>query len=156
MKILHLLSQTHLTGPEVYAAGLIRCQVEQGHECLIVSDTLSVATEGRYIPMRIHDRSLVNRVRNIRRLARLCREEEVDLIHAHSRAASWIANIVSRMVPVTYVSTMHGRQSRRAARSRHNVYGRHIIAVCEHIAEHIRTELRLRDAQIHLVRNGID
>ena len=156
MKILHLLSQTHLTGPEVYAALLIRCQTEAGHECLIVSDTLTVKTQASYIPMQIHNRSIPNRLRNIWRLVRLCRQEGIDLIHAHSRAASWVAHFVSRLTGVTYVSTMHGRQSKRAARARRNIYGRHVIVVCEHLAEHMHNELGIQDARLHLVRNGID
>lgn len=156
MKILHLLSQTHLTGPEVYTAALCRKQMADGHQCLIVSDTLSISTGARFIPMPIHDRSLLNRIKNIVRLVSLCRHEEIDLIHAHSRAASWIANIVSKLTGVAYVSTIHGRQSKHAARSRVNVYGHHIIVVCEHLREHIRNELNISSADIRVIRNGFD
>jgi len=97
MRILHLMSQTHLTGPEVYVATLCRRQIADGHQCIIVSDTLTVTAPADYIPMPIHDRSLPGRLRNIMRLTRLCRDRNIDLIHAHSRAASWIANIVARL-----------------------------------------------------------
>ena len=158
MKILHLLSQTHLTGPEVYAAMLCREQMAAGHECLIVSDTLSVQTDAEYIPMSIHDRSLQNRIRNIIKLWRLCRERKIDLIHAHSRAASWIANIVCRHSSVAYVSTVHGRQSKRAMRSRFNIYGRDIIVVCDSLVKHLRDEMSIKksDADIRVIRNGIE
>jgi len=88
MRILHLLSQTHLTGPEVYVAALCREQLAVGHDCLIVSDTLTVSADAKYIPMSIHDRSMMSRLRNIIKLWRLCRERKIDLIHAHSHAAS--------------------------------------------------------------------
>ena len=156
MKILHLLSQTHLTGPEVYAAALCRQQMADGHECLIVSDTLSVETEATYIPMAIHNRSLSNRVNNILKLVSLCRQQKIDLIHAHSRAASWVANIVARLTGLAYVSTIHGRQSKRATKRKVNVYGRHIIVVCEHLQGHVRNELNISDADVRVVRNGFD
>ncbi len=158
MKILHLLSQTHLTGPEVYAVALCREQMTAGHKCLIVSDTLTVSSDAEYISMSIHDRSMMNRLRNIIKLWRLCREREIDLIHAHSRAASWIANIVCRCARIGYVSTVHGRQSKRAMRSRFNIYGQDIIVVCDSLVSHLRDGMGIRksDADIQVIRNGID
>lgn len=156
MRILHLLSQTHLTGPEVYAAMLCGEQIAVGHHCTIASDTLSVKTEADYIPMAIHNRSLINRVNNIVTLLRLCHEKEIDLIHALSRAASWIAIIVCRITRIGYVSTVHGNQSRRAIRSSFNIYGRDIIVVCEHLADHLRKEMKIGPADIRVIRNGIE
>lgn len=158
MKILHLLSQTHLTGPEVYAAMLCREQMAAGHQCVIVSDTLTVSTSVEYIPMSIHDRSMMSRLRNIIKLWRLCRAREIDLIHAHSRAASWIANIVCRCTRIGYVSTVHGRQSRRAMRSQFNIYGQDIIVVCYSLVSHLRDDKSIRKsgATIQVIHNGID
>ena len=156
MNILHLMSQTHLTGPEVYVATLCARQIRDGHRCIIVSDTLTVRTPAHHITMPIHNRSVLSRLHNINRLARLCRRERIDIIHAHSRAASWLANIVRYLVTVAYVSTVHGRQSVHASSRRFNVYGRHIIVVCEHLARHLREELNIHNAEIRLGRNAID
>lgn len=155
VKILHLLSQTHLTGAEVYAAVLCRKQTAAGHACIIVSDTLNVPAEARFVSMSIDNRRWVQRVRNIVALIRFCRAEKVDVIHAHSRAASWVANIVRRFVAVNYVSTVHGRQHVHFSSQRGNVYGEHIMVVCEHIEEHLRTELNIVNALITVVRNGV-
>lgn len=156
VNILHVLSQTHLTGPEVYVASLCRRQIRDGHRVLIVSDTLTVRTAARYLPLPIHRRRPLQRIRNIIKLVRLCRREHIDLVHAHSRAASWLVNIVRFFAPIVYVSTVHGRQSVHASSRRGNVYGAHIMAVCEHIRDHLRAELNIRRARIHVVRNGID
>jgi len=156
MNILHLMSQTHLTGPEVFVATLCRQQLRQGHRCYIVSDTLTVSTEAEYIPMNIHNRRYLNRLKNIIQLRKLCRDKNIDIIHAHSRAASWLANIVQKVTSVTYVSTVHGRQSVHASSKRTNVYGDHIMVICEHLQFHLRDELNIQNAEIHLVRNAID
>lgn len=156
MNILHLMSQTHLTGPEMYVASLCKRQQRDGHHCIIVSDTLTVSAEAVYVPMEIHNRRYLNRLKNIYQLVRLCRESHIDVIHAHSRAASWLANIVKRFVKVSYISTIHGRQSVHASSKRGNVYGDHIIVICEHLQQHVRNELNIKSAELHLVRNGID
>ena len=156
MNILHLMSQTHLTGPEVFVATLCKSQLRDGHRCFIVSDTLSVTTAAEYFPMNIHNRRYFNRIKNIFKLRRFCQEKNIDIIHAHSRAASWLANIVSKITDVAYVSTVHGRQSVHASSQRANVYGEHIMVVCEHLIEHLRSDLNIKSAEIRLVRNAID
>lgn len=155
MKILHLLSQTHLTGAEVYAGDLCKYQTKQGHICFIISDTLSIKTSAKYSPMSIHNRRLFNRYQNIKKLIRFCKDNEINLIHAHSRAASWLANIVRLFVRVAYVSTIHGRQSVHFSSKRKNIYGRRMIVVCEHLQAHLRDELNLRE-KTYLIRNVID
>jgi len=155
VRILHLLSQTHLTGAEVYAADLCKYQTQQGHECFIISDTLSVESVARYFPMEIHNRKYVNRIKNIREIIKFCKKHRIDLIHAHSRAGSWLVNIVRLFVNVAYVSTIHGRQSVHFSSKRKNVYGQRIIAVCEHLKDHIGDELYI-DENVYLIRNIID
>jgi len=155
VRILHLLSQTHLTGAEVYAADLCKYQTQQGHECFIISDTLSVESVARYFPMAIHNRKYLNRIKNIREIIKFCKKHRIDLIHAHSRAGSWLVNIVRLFVNVAYVSTIHGRQSVHFSSKRKNVYGQRIIAVCEHLKDHIGDELYI-DENVYLIRNIID
>jgi len=156
MRILHLLSQTHLTGPEVYVATLCRMLVAEGHACFIVSDTLTVDVDADYTKMSIDNRALLNRLRNIVKLILFCRRQRIDLIHAHSRASSWVANFVVKITGAAYVSTIHGRQSRHAAKRKTNVYGRHIIVVCEHLHDHVRDELNIKDADVQVIRNGFE
>jgi hypothetical protein len=155
VKILHLLSQTHLTGAEVYAADLCKYQMSEGHECFIISDTLSVKSDAEYIPMSIHNRKYINRIRNILAIVKFCKIQKIDLIHAHSRAGSWLVNVVRLFTDIAYVSTIHGRQSVHFSSKRKNVYGRRIIAVCEHLKGHVKDELHI-DENVYLIRNIID
>lgn len=156
MKILHLMSQTHLTGPEHYVAELCRHQLADGHQCLIVSDTLNIKTDIPYIGMSIHNRRFLNRINNILKLVKLCKQQKIDVIHAHSRAASWLANIVQHFVSVAFVSTVHGKQSVHRSSQRSNVYGKYIIVVCEFLEEHLRHDLKISNANIKVIRNGIN
>ncbi|MEH6470003.1 MAG: glycosyltransferase [Halopseudomonas sp.] len=156
MRILHLLSQTHLTGAEVYAAELCREQLAQGDQCWILSDTLTVEVPGAvYTPMPLHNRKYLNRLRNIIGVVRFCRQHRIDVIHAHSRAASWVANIAAKRAKVGYVSTVHGRQKVHKSSSGWNIYGRVILAVCDHLSDHLNRELNIPASYIRVVRNGL-
>jgi hypothetical protein len=105
--------------------------------------------------MAIHNRKYLNRIKNIIEIIKFCNKYQIDLIHAHSRASSWLANVVRLFVNVAYVSTIHGRQGVHFSSKHKNVYGEHIIAVCEHLQEHIKNELHI-DKNVYLVRNIID
>ena len=155
MRILHLLSQVSLTGAEVYAADLCRYQMDHGDTCIIVSDTLFAATKAEYIPMSIHNRRWPNRIRIIIALVKLCRERQIDIIHAHSRAASWVANIVSKITRIAYVSSVHGRQKAHFSSTRWNIYGANIVAVCENIRDNLTEELHIPSGCVRVIRNGI-
>jgi hypothetical protein len=154
--ILHVLSQTHLTGAEVHAATLCALELAQGDLPILVSDTITVPLPdgADYVPMPIHDRGYLNRLRNVRRLVRLCRERQVDVIHAHSRAASWVANLAARRARVGYVSTIHGRQHLHPSSRTWNIYGRHIIAICDDLAEHLEADLGIPAALIRVIPNA--
>jgi hypothetical protein len=105
--------------------------------------------------MAIHNRKYVNRIKNIREIIKFCKKHRIDLIHAHSRAGSWLVNVVRLFVDIAYVSTIHGRQSVHFSSKRKNVYGQRIIAVCEHLKGHVKDELHI-DEDVYLIRNIID
>jgi peptidoglycan/xylan/chitin deacetylase (PgdA/CDA1 family)/glycosyltransferase involved in cell wall biosynthesis len=155
MKILHVLSQFEVTGAEVYAAELARRQTEKGHEIVIVSDTLTLEVPGRYLPFPIGKRTYPQRVRAIAFLVRLIRAEEISVIHAHSRAASWVSHFASLLTGVPMVSTVHGRQHMHASVRLFNVYGRHVIAVNGSLKSHLIDEVGIPPHRVVEIPNGI-
>lgn len=156
MRVLHLLSQRELTGAEVYALALARHQARKGHACFFASDRLNVDCEFPFHPVPLDDRSYLNRLRNIGKLRSLVREERIELMHAHSRAASWVANVVSRLTGVAYVSTVHGRQSVHFTSRHFNVYGQRVIAICPWLEGHLTRELGLPSHRVRMIPNAID
>jgi glycosyltransferase involved in cell wall biosynthesis len=52
---------------------------------------------------------------NVRRLAKLCLDEGVALIHARSRAPAWVGLGAARALHVPFVTTYHGSYSARSA-----------------------------------------
>lgn len=156
MRILHLLSQRELTGAETYALMLCRYQSRAGHDCMIVSDRLNIACEFPFRAMPLDDRRYRQRIKNIFALTRLVRRERIDMLHAHSRAASWIANAVARLTNTPYVSTVHGRQGLHFTSRHFSVYGQRVIAVCPWLAEHLVRELHLCARRVRVIPNGFE
>jgi len=155
MKILHVLSQFEVTGAEAYAAALIDEQVRAGHSAIVVSDTFTLPVKALYIPLPIGNRSYPQRLKNIAAVVRLVREQSIDIIHAHSRAASWVSLIASRLTHTPLVSTVHGRQHVHASSKAFSVYGNDVVAVSPALKEHLTGDLGLKPEQVTVLPNCI-
>lgn len=156
MRILHVLSQVEVTGAETYAVTLIAEQLRRGDVVIVVSDTLATPTQAEYVPMRIARRDFPQRIRNVIALRRLIRSRRVDVVNAHSRAASWVAFFATRGTGVPLVSTIHSRQWVPLQSRWYSVYGERIVAVSESLLAHMRTDLGIPTARTQLIRNVLD
>ncbi|HTT69512.1 MAG TPA: glycosyltransferase [Gemmatimonadales bacterium] len=154
--ILHVLSQHEVTGAETYAATLIAEQAREGHRVTLVSDTLNTAVEAEYVPMRIGQRDYAQRLRNVMALRGLIRARAIDLVHAHSRAASWVSFFATRLSRAPLVSSLHILQSPHLSARLFSVYGEQVISVAGNVRAHAVRVLGLPERRMHLVRNGVD
>jgi peptidoglycan/xylan/chitin deacetylase (PgdA/CDA1 family) len=155
MKILHVLSQFEVTGAEAYAAALIDEQVRAGHSAIVVSDTFTLPVKARYIPIPIGMRSYPQRLRNISAIVHLIREQSVDIVHAHSRAASWVSLVACRWTRTPLVSTIHGRQHLHASSKAFSVYGKDVVAVSPALKDHLVQDLSLKPEHVSVIPNCI-
>ncbi|MGB2866875.1 MAG: polysaccharide deacetylase family protein [Bacteroidota bacterium] len=156
MKILHVLSQFEVTGAEVYAVTLAAAQQRRGDTVTIVSDTLTTPFAGEYIQHPIGRRSYPQRWKNIAFLTEIIRSRGIDVIHAHSRAASWVSWVAARRTRTAFVSTVHGRQHIHASSKAFSIYGRHLIVVSQTLKAHLVADLGLRPEEIVVIPNGLD
>lgn len=145
-----------MTGAETYAVTLIAEQLRRGEEVIVVSDTLATPTEAEYVPMRIARRDFPQRIRNVLALRRLIRSRKIDLVNAHSRAASWVAFFATRGTRVPLVSTIHSRQWVPLQSRWYSIYGERIVAVSERLLAHMRNDLGIPPARTRLIRNVLD
>jgi len=156
MRILHLLSQIEVTGAEVYAVQLAACQLNDEHRVWIMSDTLHSKTEATYIPVRLHVRTLRQRCKNISMVRRFVKQYKIDIVHAHSRAAIWVAHFALCKTKVPLISTIHGRQKTSLSKRLWDMYGDRVIAICQNVKRQIESELKILPQKIRIIPNGIN
>lgn len=156
MNILMALSQLEVTGAEVYGVTLANELIERGNKVWIVSDTLTKSTEAQYIKIEFNKRSLKNRINQIKKLVEIIEENDIQVVHAHSRASSWAANIACKITGIPMVTTVHGRQPVHLSRKIIKGFGDYILPVCENIEEHIGKDLGVSREWMEVVRNPID
>jgi peptidoglycan/xylan/chitin deacetylase (PgdA/CDA1 family)/glycosyltransferase involved in cell wall biosynthesis len=156
VNILHVLSQHEVTGAERYASSLIGRQAADGHRVVVVSDTLNTPVEAEYVPMAVGNRAYPQRVRNVLAVRRLLRSRDIHVVHAHSRAASWVSFFATRFSRVPLVSTLHALQPMHGSVRAFSVYGEEVMAVSRSVQENAIRDLGLPAAHVHLVPNGVD
>lgn len=159
MKILFVLSQIEVTGAETYALTLASALRELGHEIVLVSEKLQNTDHFKFYSLPLHSKnsSYAGRIKNVFALRKIIKDEKIELVHSHSRAANLITYFAlwgSGKIPM--VVTVHGRWRNHFAARRLPCLGDRTIAVCPYLERYLAGDLKIPPGQIHMIPNGID
>jgi glycosyltransferase involved in cell wall biosynthesis len=154
MKLLFLHSGLALTGSYTYAQALEQ-EWRGRHEVYWANDGLNVP-ESRGLVLPLRHKLFPHGVIHAFQIARYARRRGIQLLHAHSRSANLVAGIASRLAGIPYVTTAHMRTRPHYGNKIWPFWGDRAIAICESIADHLRTENGLPAERIALIRNGIN
>ena len=156
MNILMALSQLEVTGAEVYGTVLSDELIRRGNKVYIVSDTLTKPTNAQYEKIEFNKRKLKDRVNQVRKLLKIIKEKDIQVVHAHSRASSWSCAIACRIAKIPLVTTIHGRQPVHLSRKLVKAFGDYSLSVCENIRDHVVNDLKVKPENITVLRNMIN
>ncbi len=98
--------------------------------------------------------------RNAARLARVIRQNKVDIIHVRSRAPGWSAMWAAKRTGIPFVTTYHDTYSAKSTwKKRYNAVmakGDRVIAISEFVAHHLRVLYGLGGGVLRVIPRGID
>lgn len=109
--------------PGLDAGGAERTTVDVAEAVAAAGGRALVATEGGrlvgelqakggvWLPFPANTKNPAVMALNVLKLAKLCRREDVSLIHARSRAPAWVALGAARHLGLPFVTTYHGSYS---------------------------------------------
>lgn len=155
MNILHLLSQNHLTGSEVYAANLIEHQILAQHSVYQVSNGFFVSTLAQKTVLAVEAKSKIQFWKNVLILRQILCDKKIHILHTHSRAAAKMAFWARLGLPIGLVSTIHGRQHVSISKKLINTYGDFLISVCENIEQQLRGDFKYAKKRLAVIRNPL-
>ena len=156
MNILMALSQLEITGAEVYATTIADELITRGNKVFIVSDTLTVPTKAEYIKLEFNKRSLGKRINHIKTLYKFIKDNDIHIVHAHSRASSWSCQLACKLAGIPLITTTHGRQPVHFSRKLIKAFGDYSIAVCENIKKHMVDDIGFAENKISVITNPIN
>ena len=117
-------------------------------------------TGAQHIDLPLDHRAPWRIWRNAAALEALIRREQVDIVHARSRAPAWSAWLAARRTGAAFVTTYHGTYNEGVPGKRlYNsvmARGRLVIAISGFIAEMIQARHGTPPARIRMIPRGVD
>ena len=164
LTVLQLLPALDSGGVERSTLEITRALVAAGHRALVVSAGGRLLPElaqagGEHVRMGIGAKSPLT-VRHVPALARLMREQAVDIVHARSRLPAWIGVWALRLLPSArrsrLVTTMHGLNS-PSRYSAVMTFGERVICVSATVRDYLLQHYPQTDpAKLRVIARGID
>jgi glycosyltransferase involved in cell wall biosynthesis len=139
--------------------------VEAGGRSLVASSGGPMAHEftrfgGQHFVLPLASKNPLVMRANIQRLANLVVAEDVDIIHARSRAPAWSSYFAARRTGRHFVTTFHGTYSAgNWFKRRYNsvmTRGERVIAISTFIAGHVRRVYGVPASRIRVIHRGVD
>ncbi len=98
--------------------------------------------------------------KNAKKLAKIIKEHNVNIVHARSRAPAWSAWLACKRTKCHFVTTFHGTYGLKGSMKRwYNsimTRGARVIAISHFIANHIQTNYRIDPTNLRIIHRGVD
>lgn len=109
--------------------------------------------------MPVHSKNPLIMMQNVTRLKKIIKDENIDIIHARSRAPAWSCYKACKGENVKFMTTCHAPYniSGNAKRFYNSsiARGERVIAISHYVADYLRHHYRLTDSVIRIVHRGI-
>jgi len=115
---------------------------------------------GRHVTLPLASKNPAIIMANVQRLVSVIVREDIDIVHARSRAPAWSAMLAARRTSRHFVTTFHGAYSARSAlKRRYNsvmARGERVIAISRFIAVHAAERYAIAPDRIRVIERGVD
>jgi len=163
--VLQIIPDLEAGGAERTAVDVAEGLAAAGARALVASQGGRLVGElqtkgGIWVPFPAASKNPAAMLINVRRLARICHDEGVGVVHARSRAPAWVALGAARSLDLPFVTTYHGSYSGRSkikvlynsVMSRGDV----VIANSDYTAGLVRSAYPLAAERIRVIHRGTD
>ncbi|MDP8260443.1 MAG: GT4 family glycosyltransferase PelF [Candidatus Gygaella obscura] len=160
MNILQILPQLNVGGVETGVVDLSRRLVEDGHKVVVVSSGGMLVSDleksgVKHYTLAVHRKNPFVLIKTIPQLAKIIKDEHIEVIHGRSRVPAWVGFIVSFKTGVNFVTTCHGYYSRHFF-SRVMALGKYVICPSNIIARHMVDDFSVKRDNIVIIPRGVD
>lgn len=113
LSVLQVVPTLDSGGAERATVDIAEALAAQGHRALVASEGGRLEQElqavgGNLVRLPVASKNPATMAANTFRLIRLIRRENIDIVHARSRAPAWSAWVAGRLTGVPLVTTFHG------------------------------------------------
>ena len=161
MKVLMLISSLDVGGAETHVLELSRGLAGLGAQVTVASGGGRFATELEregieHLTLPLGSKDPFRIARSYIALRSFIRREGIEIIHAHSRVAAYIAERLSAAEGIPFITTVHARFDCSPIKKYMSRWGYYVIAVSEDLGEYLRSVYGVSSERICVIPNGID
>jgi len=162
--IMQVIPALNSGGVEQGVVDLNAAIVKAGGRSIVVSSGGRRAREivkagGTHITLPVDSKNPLTMARNILRLRKVIRDNNVDIVHACSRAPAWSAGRAVQGTSARYVTSVHAAHKITGALKRlYNssiAKGERVIAVSHFLADYLENNYQVDPANIRVVHRGV-
>lgn len=171
LKVMQVLPSLISGGVETGTIDIASALIKAGHRAIVVSSGGQMVSQleqmgAEHITLPVHSKNPFIMWKNARTIKQLISDEQIDIVHARSRAPAWSCFWATQPTKTPYITTFHGTygQKGRIKRWYNSIMLRSdiTIAVSNFIAEHIssiysETTKKLKPShKVQVIHRGID
>ena len=162
--ILQIIPELSAGGAEQGCIDVAAELVRSGAGAIVVSnggDRIHELTRigAMHINMPVHSKNPLVMAQNVRRLRKIIRRYNVNIVHARSRAPAWSAWKACKKTNAHFMTTCHAPYNinGKAKRFYNSVVakGERVIAISNHVADYLRSNYSIDNSKIRLIHRGI-
>ncbi len=163
--ILQVIPELNTGGAELSAIEICQAVVEAGGRALVITQGGRMEDNlrdvgGEIIRHPIATKNPIKIYKNAKFIANLIKVENIDLVHARSRAPAWSAWLAARRTDCPFVTTYHGaygnKEPFKNSYNRVMARGDVVIANSEYTANLVRQQHNPDESKLRVIHRGVD
>ena len=163
MNILILCTHLNPAGISRYVINLSKGLMRRGHTVYVgcaggewITELTALGIPYRRIPIKTKSIVSVKIIQSLFSLAPFLRQQKIQIVHANTRVTQYLSYLIYKFLHIPYVSTFHCFHQPTFFRKLFKFAGVATIAVSEAVKKHLTHDLKIQEAKIRRVYNGID
>ena len=163
--VLQVIPHATYSGVEV-SAKQIACNIQKlGYKVISLSESKDLETQFQKLGIKhyylnIHSSNPFVILKNALKISEIIKSENIDIVHARSRAPAWSCVLAAKLTKVFFITTFHGIYDNSSILKRYYnsvmIKGRVIIAISEFVKNYIVKNYNVKQDKIFLVYRGVD
>ena len=138
-------------------AGIENFVASQGGRLTYNLDKIKV----KHFTLPLKSKNPVKMYLNSLKLAKIIKENNINIVHARSRAPAWSAYWAAKKTGAKFLTTFHGTyglgpKGLKKFYNRVMTYGDLVIAISNHIKKHMMENYNVPESKIRLIARGVD
>lgn len=160
-RILLSLMQLNIGGAETHVVELAKELKRNGYVPIVTSNggvyEKELEAEGiKHYTVPLQNKNPLNVIKAKRLLAKIIKDEKIDIVHSHARIPSFILGMLHKKMKFPFVTTAHWVFTTKYGLKYITNWGEKCVAVSEDIKTYLMDNYQIPSGDIRVTINGID